>query len=265
MGARDSTAQDGLDADFIAAVKADDVAAAQALLDAGADPDARLPNERAPLYTAVGNKSVAMVRLLAPRSRNINIQDSCDFTPFTQAVRLDLEEIANVLLDNGAQPCPSGKGADYPLDWAIACKRYALVTRILKESRWPDRLFKGEPVLVTAAESGDLELARACLAAGGRVDRAGPKSGATALHVAAKKGDAAFIVLLLDSGASGDARDAEDRTPFDWARFAGREKIFAGIIAEREMRAAAKSLTQGLDADFPVKRPLRLRRDHGLY
>jgi uncharacterized protein len=263
MSMTGSDAEEGLDAKLIAAVKANDAAAATELLALGANPDARAVNESALLFTAVGHKNPALVKLLAEKSRQVNLQDSCDFTPFTQAVRLGLPEIAHILLDHGAQPFPPGKGADYALDWAIANKLYDVAERILKEGGWPDRMFKGGPVLVLAAEQGDLKLAEACLKAGGSVARADPKNGYTALHVAAKKGDAEFIRFLLGRGAPEEAADTLGQTPLDWARNAGRDNILRGIISAREMQAAAKELTDGLKEGLAVRRPYRLKRGAG--
>lgn len=250
-------AENSLDHLLVAALKAQDAALVESLLAQGADADARVQNERQPLFLAVESKNLELVKLVAAQSKDVNIQDDCDFTPFTQAVRLELKDIAHALLDNGASPFPAGKGAGIPLDWAISCKQYGLVLRML--SSQPDALYKGAPVLVYAAEHGDMELAKACLTAGASINLGDAENGYTALHVISRQSNAAeFLRLLIDAGADENKADARGRTPAEWALHAGNEDVFRRVIIEREMRKASVALTEGLQDAMTVRPPIRL-------
>lgn len=246
-----------IDQRLIAALKAQDVQAVEELLKQGADADARVQNERAPLFMAVESKNLALVKLVAACAKDVNIQDDCDFTPFTQAVRMELQDIAQALLDNGALPFPPGRGSHIPLDWAIFRGQHAITARLL--SAGPDCLYKERPVLVYAAEQGDIALAQVCIAAGADVNLSESKNGNTALHLAARRGDAPFIQLLIQSGASEHVEDAQRSTALDLARSSGNGRIFESIILERDMRRAAVALTEGAPEKIAVGRPLKLQ------
>ncbi len=253
--------QDSLSRRVAEAICAADAAALTTAIHDGADVDAWTPEGRAPLFLAVEKGDVAVVRLIAGRSRNIDPQNDCDFSPFTLAVRQNRADIAHALLDCGASPFPSGKGADYPLDWALSNKMYDVIGRMLVQGKWPDRPFKGSPLIVHAAEQNDLDLARTCLAAGADIDRGQAKNGYTALHVAARGGAEDFMRFLIDKGANENSTANGTQTPFDWARDGGA--LLRSIVAEREMRKAARELTEGMGSDITVGRPLQLKKNPG--
>jgi ankyrin repeat protein len=239
-----------------AALKEQNAAAVDALLRQGAPVDSWAAEVRPPLFMAVETKNPELVKLIAAHSKNPDTQDSCDFTPFTLAVRLGLPEIAHILLDGGASAFPSGRGAEYPLDWAIACGQYGLIGRML--TAWPDRNFKDKPLLVHAAEQEDRALAEVCLKAGAGIDRSERTNGYTALHVAARRGDEGFIRFLLDRGANAEAPDALGQTPVDWAASFGKEKVIKQLLLERDMRRVALEMTEGLRDAMTVSPPYQL-------
>jgi ankyrin repeat protein len=259
---QNGVAENNLADKLAAALRARDAAAVDSLLRQGAPVDSWNIDGHAPLFLAVESKRPVLVQMVATRTGNIDVQDSCDFTPFTQAVRLNLPEIAHILLDHGASPFPSGRGAEYPLDWAVSGNQYGLIKRML--ASWPDRHYKEAPLLLYAAEHADEELAKACIDAGAGINRGERKNGHTALHVAAKKGNISFIRLLIGAGADEHATDVRGQTAMDWARNAGHEKVIARAIMERDMHRAALAMVEGTQDDLIVRPPVQLKRSPGL-
>ena len=248
--------QDNLNSQLLTALRAKDVPAVQALLDAGADANARLTNEQSFLSVAVETGDAKVTALIAAHTKYLDLSDSCDFTAFTAAVRNNRADVAHALLNAGASPFPPGKGAEFPLDWAVANKMYDVIEQMLKKSGWADRMYKDEPLLVYAAKQDDLALAQACLTAGVNVNRGDAKSGCTALHIAARKGSETFISLLLENNASLEVTANGTQTPFDWA---GNSHVLRMLVAERDMRETARSMTEGTADAITVRPALRLK------
>jgi len=72
---------------------------------------------------------------------------------------------------------------------------------------------------------------------GAEIDAAGER-GMTALHYAAMKGDVDAIRLLLGRGASPGIKDADGRTPFDWAIPAGKRDVISALSARTPVTEA---------------------------
>lgn len=249
--------QEEHDRQLLGAVRARDLAAAQDCLARGANPAARLEDTYA-LFAAMENNDPAMIRLLAPRVAHIDTTDACDFSIFTHAVRKNLAEAAETLLECGASPFPPGRGAEYALDWAVANKMYGVITAMLKASGFPNRAYKDEPLLVHAVRNDDLPLAEACLAGGVDINRGERKHGYTALHVAAREGNEMFMRWLITRGARADVTANGTQTPFDWA--GGHETTLRRIVNERDMKEAARALKEGLPENLRVRPPVRFRK-----
>lgn len=248
--------QDKLNSQLIAAITAKDADAVKTLLDDGADANLRSPEGRSALLLAVDSGDARVTALVAGRTQYLDNSDSCDFTAFTQAVRNNKPAVAHALLDAGASPFPPGRGAEYPLDWAVANKMYDVIGRMLKKSGWPDRMYKDEPLIVYAAREDDIALAKACLDGGVNVNRGTAKNGITALHIAAQNGSEKFIALLLENNASLEVTANNAQTPFDWAR----NNVLRMLVAERDMREAARMMTEGSAGPISVRRPVQFKR-----
>jgi ankyrin repeat protein len=250
-----ATSQEELNRQLFAAVKAKEATAAEALLEAGADANARLPGEDSLLCLAVETDDARLVGLIAAHTRYLDITDDCDASAFTHATRHNRDAAAHALLDAGASPFPPGGGADYPLDWAVANKMYGLIGRMLKMG-WSDRLYKDEPLIVYAVKTEDLELAQACIDAGANVNRGEKEHGFTALHMAARKSSETLIRFLLDNNASLEIKANGWQTPFDW----DSTNLLRQIVTEREMIAAARELTEGAPESITVRPPVRFKK-----
>jgi ankyrin repeat protein len=118
-------------------------------------------------------------------------------------------------------------------------------------SEEPAQLSKGDALLLAAVAAGDLEAARAALAAGAspnaiakkQNDGRGPWSSTPALYAAVTAGDAPMVGLLLNHGADPDGEFERQSTDF--------ETIPSLVAALPRADIAAMLLQAGADPNLP--------------
>jgi len=177
-----------------------DIVKTRMLLDAGADVNAVSQLGRTPLLiAAAAHESRDVVRLLLSKGASVNTADTNGVTALIAAANADNLDVATLLLAYGA-------------DVHVKART-------------------GEPstALMNAAVNGNARLVAALLArkpdlAVVTADRTftgkhGPVrfGGLTALHAAISGGNPDVVEMLLESGASVDARDVRGMTPLMWA------------------------------------------------
>jgi RNA polymerase sigma factor (sigma-70 family) len=117
--------------------------------------------------------------------------------------------------------------------------------------------------LHVAAGVQEVAITRALLASGAAPSPAAPRSGMTPLHTAAIRGDRDLTRALLDGGADPAARDAEGRTPADWAALSGHGEL-AAALGDSALPYPTGIKALDLLAPLPARGVVHLRGAHGV-
>jgi uncharacterized protein len=190
------------------AAETDQVEAAQTLLDAGADIEAKTSWGATALDWAATMGSVGVGDLLVARGAS-------GFTLIVAAGLGKLEEVTSIVasgVDLNAhrrRGAPDSPNEDWPADSAH------IMHDVLSDAMY------------AAARNGHTEIVEYLLDHGAAIDAKGV-FGATALHWAAINGHRDVVELLVTRGASLDIRDARyNSTPAGWAREGGHIELAA--------------------------------------
>jgi ankyrin repeat protein len=238
--------------------------AAEALIEAGADPNARDTHSRTPLHvagTANGLRKAELIRLLLAKGADPNARDDSGASPLDEAAWGGSVAKTAALLDGGAKiDAPNTKTGATPLNEAAfkghvdvmefllarganarirdhaglmpvenaVRQHHAEAARILlthgKDRDLTNRL------LEEAVRRGQADTVEMLLGEGAAID-ARSSSGSTALYDAVLKQNGAIVSLLVNRGADVDARETTSgTTPLYAAAALGREEAVAILL-----------------------------------
>ena len=166
----------------------------------------------------------------------IDAQDSDGRTALHLAAAAGHSEVVKCLIERGAQVSTVDEGNWSPIHSAAAAGRSECLMDLLAAGANVDARAgsSASTALILAASKGRLEIVRALLLASANV-QAVDKSGATALHRAAGRGELAIMELLLGALPAGtviDARDGEGHTAFHVAAIHEQEHACV-LLAEK--------------------------------
>lgn len=193
------------------------------LLAAGAKPNVEDYDGQTPLNRAIIANSTECVRLLLEAKADANYGKG-DSSPLIIAIRKQSAASVELLLDHGANPNEPGVVSGQslttrtlhatPLNEAVNGGQLPIVQLLLKHKA--DAKNSESGALVTLNSIGKLEILKAILEAGARVDERfsyGSRGDSTFLHVAANNDKSESVELLLAHGAQANLRDADGNTP----------------------------------------------------
>ncbi|MCX6930547.1 MAG: ankyrin repeat domain-containing protein, partial [Verrucomicrobia bacterium] len=191
---------------------------------------------------ASGSNVVAVRRLLEANPRLVNQRDANGTTPLLIAAAFGQTEVVRLLLSRGAVVSATNAAGFTALLQAAAQDHPATVRVLLEAGADPNQPGPGgATALFTAALVGSTEATRILLAAGAKPDLAYPESQQTALHVAAMRGFADVVELLLAHDAQVNRKDRLGAAPLHYAARAFQPEDFlrlhgqlaAEIVASR--------------------------------
>ncbi len=185
----------------------DDLGMVERLLEAGADPNAADNHGVTPLERAAENASLAMVERLLDGGADGGAARTSGLTALMTAARTGNAAIVEALLDHGADVnAATTETRSTALMWGLAAPHPAIVRLLLERGADPSiETMAGFTPLMFAARNGDVDLARALIAAGVDVNAPG-SDGTHALPLAIIAGQAGFARFLLDEGADPNHR-----------------------------------------------------------
>uniref|UniRef100_A0A6I8NUU1 Protein phosphatase 1 regulatory subunit n=1 Tax=Ornithorhynchus anatinus TaxID=9258 RepID=A0A6I8NUU1_ORNAN len=170
------------------------------------------------LHQACIDENLEVVRFLVEQGATVNQADNEGWTPLHVAASCGYTDIAQYLLSHGADIAAVNSDGDLPLDLAEADAMESLL-RAEVARRGVD---------VGAAKRAEEELllqdTRRWLDGGAMPDTRHPRTGASALHVAAAKGYIEVMRLLLQAGYDPNVRDRDGWTPLHAAAHWGVEE-----------------------------------------
>ncbi|XP_074793881.1 protein phosphatase 1 regulatory subunit 12C isoform X2 [Natator depressus] len=170
------------------------------------------------LHQACIDENLEVVQFLVENGANVNQADNEGWTPLHVAASCGYKEIAQYLLAHGAQVAAVNSDGEIPLDIAEDDGMEALLREEIAK--------RGVDVAAAKREEEELMLqdTRQWLNAGRINDTRHPKTGASALHVAAAKGYIEVMRLLLQAGYDPNVRDKDGWTPLHAAAHWGVEE-----------------------------------------
>ncbi|XP_040288473.1 protein phosphatase 1 regulatory subunit 12C isoform X4 [Bufo bufo] len=170
------------------------------------------------LHQACIDENLEVVEFLVNHGANVNQADNEGWTPLHVAASCGYMEIAEYLLKHSANIAAVNSDGDVPLDIAEDdCMETLLRAEITK---------RGIDIEAAKREEEEVMLqdARQWLNAGRIEDTRHPKTGASALHVAAAKGYIEVMRLLLQANFDPNVKDKDGWTPLHAAAHWGVEE-----------------------------------------
>ena len=225
--------QAGLAEELRTAVKAGDVAAAEALLIAGAPPGTRDAEGLAPLHHAAASGNLDLAALLLEYDAEISGGSTgWEWRPLVYAAYNGHLEMVQLLVASGADVTRTG---GQPVHYA-GQRGHREICRILVDAGAVDDLIapaEATPeVLETfrAAYSYEADRLSALLRARPELAHARDTEGRTPMHEAATNGDVESVQALLRAGGELDARSERGQTPLDRAIAHGQAAVARLLI-----------------------------------
>lgn len=160
-----------------------------------------------PLVAAIRKKDLAAVQALLKQGANPNTPQGDGSTPLHWAAHLDAMPIADALIRGGARANVANDLGFTPVHLACINRSDTMVERLLAAGANANAAsLNNETVLMTCARSGSAGAVKALLARGARVNEKEKAHDQTALMWAASQGHPDVVKLLLDAKADVNAR-----------------------------------------------------------
>lgn len=222
------------------------------LIKLGADVNEKNSRQRTPLHEAAKASRARVVKALLEAGAEVDARDADGWTPLPLAVWSP--EIMEMLLDAGADVNAEFNDGWTPVFVAASCDCIEAFEIFMNHGADPKRKTPlGWTPLHLAADNGNLEMARTLIEAGVDINS---KSlhGTTPLHLAAFSGRHLMVQELIKFGADVLARDENGNTPITMTRneYVVNELIKAGALSPSKNESAIDFIFQAGKLKEPV-------------
>lgn len=196
--------------DLFMAIDRRDLAAVEALIKKGADPNSTNGLEFTPLYIAAASHQPDVMKALLAGGAKADMESSYG-TPLTFAAATGHTAGVKMLIEKGVDPNLARNDGMTVLMMAANAGNPETVAELLKHKVDVNALDDNDTsALALAARGGHVPVAKMLLDAGAKVD-VPDYEGITPLMAAAVTGRAAIVDQLLKAGANVNAKDAQGR------------------------------------------------------
>uniref|UniRef100_A0A6E8VRR4 Uncharacterized protein n=1 Tax=Anopheles coluzzii TaxID=1518534 RepID=A0A6E8VRR4_ANOCL len=204
---------------FLAACVAGDKEEVEWLLKNGADIDTANVDGLTALHQACIDDNLDMVEFLVQKGADVNRKDNEGWTPLHATASCGFLSIARYLIENGADLASINSDGELAVDLANSDAMEDLIQHHLDEQgidceearQAEERIMLSDATKWLRTDSPDC-------------DKAHPKTGATAIHVAAAKGYIGVLKLLLEGRGDIDRQDVDGWTPLHAAAYWGQKE-----------------------------------------
>ena len=218
---------------LVDAARAGDASAAIAVLDDGADPNARSSDRTTALHWAVYHDAADLVKRLVDAGADVDVVNDYGASPLSEAALNGNAQIVGLLLDAGADPNLPGADGQTPLMIAARGGHVDAARRLLDAGADPNarETWRDQTAVIWAAAERQPEMIRLLLAHGAdpnarsKINRwerqvsaerrrmFRPWGGMTALMYAAREGCVECARALVEGGADPDLGGPRNETP----------------------------------------------------
>ncbi|RUS75214.1 hypothetical protein EGW08_017030 [Elysia chlorotica] len=236
---------------FLAACSSGDKEEVKKLLQKEADINTANVDGLTALHQACIDDNLEMVEFLVESGADVDVCDNEGWTPLHATASCAFTEIARYLIKHGASVAAVNNDGDLPMDIAENDE----MEKLLKEEM--DRQGIDAEAARCEEEQRMLEDANQWLSEQTVAEVRHPKTGATALHVAAAKGYMKVMSLLLEAGVAVDAEDNDGWTPLHAAAHWGQEDA-CKLLVEHNCDMTYKNKAGHTALDLAEKDMLKL-------
>ncbi len=198
----------------------------RSFLETGISVDFKDENHASLIATSIEGGYLEIVKILINHGLDVNAPiNRFGETPLLRSLSEKQIEIVCFLLDSGADPNLADQIGFSPLMSASAGGDTEMIELLISRGADQNQISdRGRSPLLAAVASDQVIAINWWLANGANPEQR-DANGSTALIIAAKGGKLAATQTLLDHGADILAKDKRGKTPEDWAKANGHQKI----------------------------------------
>ncbi|XP_060534769.1 protein phosphatase 1 regulatory subunit 12C isoform X7 [Cylas formicarius] len=220
---------------FLAACAAGDKDEVLKLLEKGADINTANVDGLTALHQACIDDNLDMVEFLVEQGADVNRGDNEGWTPLHATASCAFLYIAKYLIEKGANVAAVNNDGELPIDITECPKMVDFLRKEIERRGIDCEAARNDEETVMLRDAKEWLASKSVASA----NNPNPKTGATALHVAAAKGYLDVIRLLLQCGADIDAQDVDGWTAMHAAAHWGQEeacRLLVDNLADMEAK-----------------------------